>query len=128
MAGQTVPVSVPAFQPILCPSYFHKTDETSGSPSDCIPGRHIDPVQLSGHPDQPVEICQGLVSDAGPSHQPVEVSARALPRNCVPGPGNFNYYNASVTSQREGSPDSTGGQAIKGHVRSISTEVSNLGG
>ena len=74
MAGQTVPVSVSAFWPILCPSHLHKTDETGGSPSEgegnqthCIPGRHIDPVQLSGHPNQPVEICQGPVSGAGPS-------------------------------------------------------------
>ena len=135
MAGQTVPVSVSAFRPILCPSHLHKTDETGGSPSEgegnqthCIPGRHIDPVQLLGHPNQPVEICQGPVSGAGPSHQREEISARPLPRNYVPGPGNFNYYNASVTSQREGGPDSAGGQAITGHVRSISPEVSNVGG
>ena len=82
MAGQTVPVLVSAFRPILCPSYLHKTDETGGSPSEgegnqthCIPGRHIDPVQLSGHPNQPVEICQGPVSGAGPSHQREEISA-----------------------------------------------------
>ena len=135
MAGHTVRVSVSAFRPILCPSHLHKTDETGGSPSEgegnqthCIPGRHIDHVQLSGHPDQPVEICQGPVSGAGPSHQREKISARSLPRNCAPGPGYFNYYNASVTSQREGGPDSAGGQAITGHVRSISPEVSNVGG
>ena len=45
MAGHTVRVSVSAFRPILCPSHLHKTDETSGSPSEgegnqthCIPG------------------------------------------------------------------------------------------
>ena len=135
MVGHTVRVSVSAFRPILCPSHLHKTDETGGSPSEgegnqthCIPGRHIDHVQLSGHPDQPVEICQGPVSGAGPSHQREKISARSLPRNCAPGPGYFNYYNASVTSQREGGPDSAGGQAITGHVRSISPEVSNVGG
>ena len=97
-----------AFRPILCPSHLHKTDETSGSPSKgegnqthCIPGQHIDPVQLSGHPDQPVEICQGPVSGTGPSHQREKISARSLPRNCVPGHGYFNYYNASVTSQEK---------------------------
>ena len=64
------------FWPILCPSHLHKTNETSGSPSEGegnqthnILGRHIDPVQLLGHLAQPVEICQGLVSGAGPSHQ-----------------------------------------------------------
>ena len=130
---QTVRVSVSAFRPILCPSHLHKTDETGGSPSEgegnqthCILGRHIDPVQLSGHPDQPVEICQGPVSGAGPSHQREKISARSVPRNCVPGPGYFNYYNASVTSQREGGPDSAGGQAITGHVRSIYISVQKL--
>ena len=135
MAGQSISVLVSAFWPILCSSHLHKTNETSSSPSEgegnqtyCIPGRHIDPVQLSGHPDQPVEICQGPVSGAGPSHQREEISARTLPKNCVPGPGNFNYYNASVTFQREGSSDSAGGQAVTGHVRSIGTKISNLGG
>ena len=79
-------------------------------------------MQLLGHPDKPVEICQGFVSGAGPSHQQDEISARVLGLAI-----STTSYNASVTSQGVGSLDSAGGQEITGYVRCIiNTEVSNL--
>jgi len=78
-------------------------------------------VQLLGYPDQPIGIYQRLVSGAGPSDQQEEITASAIPRNCVPGFDNFNYHNASVTARGESSLDSAGGQAITRQVRSVNT-------
>jgi len=109
----------------MCSSHIHKIDENGSGLSEEEENQTYNSVQLLG---QPIGIYQRLVSSAGPSDQQEEITASAIPRNCVLGFDNFNYHNASVTAQGESSLDSAGGQAITHQVKSVNTETSRLCG
>ena len=135
VAGQSIPVSLSAIRPILCPSYVYKVDETSGgfsegegNQTDHISGRLTNTLQLPGHVAQPTRTDQGFVSDIGPPHQQQEVPVRAITGDCVSGPNNFDHCNASVTTQGESDSDPTRGPANAFQNRGVSTEISSLCG
>ena len=135
VAGQSIPVSLSAIRPILCPSYVYKVDETSGgfsegegNQTDHISGRLTNTLQLPGHVAQPTRTDQGFVSDIGLPHQQQEVPVRAITGDCVSGPNNFDHCNASVTTQGESDSDPTRGPANAFQNRGVSTEISSLCG